>query len=250
MSHTSTPIASKPPEAQPAPPLLFTVRTSKKWVLPPRPKPGRKPERRGKKGGSVASAPAACSVPPPAPVGATAGLPAGPPVPIAPARTVNPRLILGGEAVNAPLHQAIRSVHEENLALKHELVKLVNDFNLLKHELEEEGGGEPMSRKRSHDLVEEPMEESPSPHGLILIEESLCDYLNLSDAEGEDMPSLTSTPTTTNTTENAPGSYAIPIFTPMEDVEGSLGFTFFDIAKESRESTVGIEGDGWFVELA
>ncbi|ODQ81101.1 hypothetical protein BABINDRAFT_160507 [Babjeviella inositovora NRRL Y-12698] len=260
----------------------FVVKTSKKWVLPPRPKPGRKPVASEKKNCPARPLPVDVAAVAAAADAAT-GSSSKPILPLPPVRksvpfvtvdpklkTINPKSILvpvpgaGGKAPakaaphdsasasaalvqglngsigNNPLSQAILTVDEENFQLRNELIKLVSDFNILKSELTQSevqpvesrpGYG---SRKRSHDNLDSPLVPdtpattkapgldkirhsnagplvapvtSPFP---ATIEESLREYLNLSDNEEEDdtigespisvddeLPSLADTPSST-----------------------------------------------------
>lgn len=91
----------------------ITIKTSKKWVLPPRPRPGRKSNHRQKE-------PERKIDPTPAP---------------GPTRSLKDEDEFITEINRHPLKQAIVKINEENYFLKLEVIKLVSDLKCLKNEV-------------------------------------------------------------------------------------------------------------------
>lgn len=93
----------------------ITIKTSKKWVLPPRPRPGRKSNHRQ----SIAKEPERRNEP--AASGQT--------------RTLKDEDDFISEINRNPLKQAIVKINEENYFLKLEVIRLVSDLKCLKNEV-------------------------------------------------------------------------------------------------------------------
>ncbi|KAH3666885.1 hypothetical protein OGAPHI_003335 [Ogataea philodendri] len=138
----STPLSSGGPSPGASPDPVeqgpIKIKTSRKWVLPPRPKPGRKPSQAvntGTQPTKEIKEPKKKSKPTPTPQDLEASI------------------------VNNPLKQQILKINEENYYLKLEVIKLVADLKNLKNEIREnhnkpesENRASPACpRKRSHD---------------------------------------------------------------------------------------------------
>ncbi|KAG7876686.1 hypothetical protein KL938_004298 [Ogataea parapolymorpha] len=138
LTNTSpSPGASPDPLAQPP----IKIKTSRKWVLPPRPKPGRKPSQVVNSNVHSGKEPKDAKKS---------------------KQTPHAQHDLEASIMNNPLKQQILKINEENYYLKLEVIKLVSDLKNLKNEIREKSKKNEKNealptpspsfpRKRSHD---------------------------------------------------------------------------------------------------
>ncbi|KAG7795315.1 hypothetical protein KL929_004082 [Ogataea haglerorum] len=138
----STPLTNASPSPGTSPDPLaqppIKIKTSRKWVLPPRPKPGRKPSQAVNSNAHSVKEPKDAKLS---------------------KQTPHAQLDLEASIMNNPLKQQILKINEENYYLKLEVIKLVSDLKKLKNEIREKSKknetlptpSPSFPRKRSHD---------------------------------------------------------------------------------------------------